>query len=122
MNSGHERGSHGEERALLYLRELGWRILKKNFRTRRGEVDIIGDDGTDVVFVEIKTWAAYDRESLEYAVDGRKQVRIVRTAKRYLAAHPQYSHRTIRFDVIFISSGTETIEHLRSAFEASWDG
>ena len=117
MNPGHRRGVLGETRAVSFLESLGWRILKKNFRTSRGEVDIIGDDGAEVVFVEVKAWAAFNRDSLEFAVDARKQRRIIETAKRFLAVHPQYRDRMVRFDVIFVEAETGKIEHLRSAFE-----
>jgi len=121
MASTHENGANGEETVALRLESSGWRIIKKNFRTRRGEVDIIGDDGQDIVFVEVKTWTSLDQSSLEYAINRRKQSRIIRTAQRFLAENPWFQNRTVRFDVVFLSGETTRMEHIQGAFETEWD-
>jgi len=121
MASTRENGANGEETVALRLESSGWRIIKKNFRTRRGEVDIIGDDGQDIVFVEVKTWTSLDQSSLEYAINRRKQSRIIRTAQRFLAENPWFQNRTVRFDVVFLSGETTRMEHIQGAFETEWD-
>lgn len=45
----------GEEQAVAFLQRKGYRILAKNFRNRFGEIDIIAQDGDEIVFIEVKT-------------------------------------------------------------------
>ena len=54
MNDKNERGAWGEDRAVLYLRLHGYRILERNFRCRQGEIDVIARRGETVAFVEVK--------------------------------------------------------------------
>jgi putative endonuclease len=101
------------------------RILAFNFRSRRGEVDLVARDGDTLVFVEVKTWARRGFADLEYGVNGEKQRRIIETAKYFLAAHREYNEMSVRFDVVFIEkiplpAGAPQdgpgIRHLASAF------
>lgn len=109
-----EIGRRGEDEAARFLEASGLRILARNFRTRRGEVDIIARDGDTIVFVEVKAWSRYGIQDLELAVGSRKIARIVETAKIFLAHHREYNSMAIRFDLVFIGSGG--IQHLASAF------
>jgi putative endonuclease len=104
----------GEGRAAAALEKAGLRVVAKNVRFGTGEIDLIALDGITVVFVEVKNWPAGRREDLEYGISGRKQKRIIETAKYFLSSHREYSDRPIRFDVVFLNSGT--ITHLESAF------
>ena len=108
------KGRDGEAAAASYLEEKGMRILKKNFRSRTGEVDIIALDSGTIVFAEVKTWSSYGIDALEYALDAKKQHKIIETSKYFLSLHREYRYMAIRFDVIFVSP--EGITHLASAF------
>ncbi len=114
-------GRRGEERAARWLEGKGWRIVKKNFRTRRGEVDIIGEDGPDLVFVEVKSWQTLGRSSLEYGIDQKKRRRIAQAARLFLRQHPDYEDRRIRFDVVLIRRLDREPELVENAFETEWD-
>ena len=109
-----EKGRAGEAAAVFLLEEKGMRILERNFRSRRGEVDIIALDGETLVFAEVKTWSAYGIEALEHALDKKKQHKIIETSKYFLTLHRKYRYMAVRFDVIFVSP--EGITHLASAF------
>ena len=111
------KGGAGEALAASYLEEKGFKILKKNFRSRMGEVDIIAQDGQALVFVEVKTWFSLGIESLEYALDTKKKHKIIETSKYFLSLHREYRYMAIRFDVIFVSP--DGITHLASAFTES---
>ena len=111
------KGQAGEAAAASFLEEKGIKILKKNFRSRMGEVDIIALDGETLVFVEVKTWSSLSIESLEYALDNKKKHKIVETSKYFLSLHREYRYMAIRFDVIFVSP--KGISHLASAFTES---
>jgi len=109
-----KKGRAGEEAAVLFLEENGYKILEKNFRSRIGEVDIIALDGETLVFVEVKNWSAYGIEALEQALNAKKQHKIIETSKYFLSLHREYRYMAIRFDVIFISP--DGIRHLASVF------
>lgn len=116
-----ETGRAGEEQAALELSGEGWAILGRNWRTRRGEIDIIGLDGDTIVFVEVKTWPHGTDDDLALAIGPLKRKRIAETAKCFLDTHRQYSGMYVRFDVILASSapradGGYRFRHLRDAF------
>jgi putative endonuclease len=107
-------GRRGEDRAAVILESKGMHIVARNVRSRVGEVDLVALDGETLVFVEVKAWSRYGRESLEWAIDRRKQKRIIETAQFFLAANRQYNGMAIRFDVVFIGSAENW--HLAEAF------
>ena len=110
-------GNNGEERASKFLEHAGYKVLERNYRSRFGEVDIIVCREETVVFVEVKTWPRGDFFSLEQAVDRRKQKRIIKTAKCFLAEHRQYNECYVRFDLIALDMpGHDEIYHIENAF------
>jgi putative endonuclease len=117
MGSTTERGKAGEDTAVRLLQEAGFRIIERNYRSEAGEVDVIAEDHGTLVFVEVKSWSAYGMESLEYALNIKKQKKIVQTAKFFLESHREYSSNQVRFDVVFIGPGI--VRHLVSAFMES---
>jgi putative endonuclease len=109
-----DNGRTGEEAAANHFEKMGIKILERNFRTRMGEIDIIALDGQTVIFAEVKTWSKYGIDSLEQAINAKKQRKIIETSKYFLSLHREYRYMAIRFDVIFISP--QGITHLASAF------
>ena len=109
-----KKGRAGETAAASFLEERGMRILERNFRSPRGEVDIVALDHETIVFVEVKTWSYHSIDALEQALDSKKQHKIVETSKYFLSLNRKYRYMAVRFDVIFISPGG--ITHLASAF------
>ncbi len=107
-------GRDGEARAALMLEAAGMRIIGRNFRSRRGEIDLVAIENDTLVFVEVKTWARYGIEDLEYSVTAAKRGRIIETAKLFLAEHREYNQLAVRFDLVFI--GPHGGRHLASAF------
>ena len=115
------RGLDGERRAAAWLSSRGWKIRERNFRTRRGEIDIIAEKGAELAFVEVKSWSALPQSELEYSVDSRKQRRIAQAAKVYVAAHPGISQLRLRFDVIFLGGAAAEVCHIERAFNGGID-
>lgn len=110
-------GSEGEGKASLWLQEQGYEIVARNWRTRRGEIDIIAEKGNLLVFAEVKTLPSGDMETLSHELDERKQKRIVETAKLFLLNHRKYSNDTIRFDVLVVNMpGLSDVYHIEDAF------
>lgn len=112
-----QTGNCGEDRAAEYLLNKGYELVRRNFRTNQGEIDIIVKNGECIVFVEVKTLPKGNFELLSHVLDVRKQKRIVETAKRFLAINRQYSNSYIRFDVIVIDMpGLPQVYHIENAF------
>lgn len=117
MDSRKQIGNDGEGRAASYLLKEGYSILETNFRTNQGEIDIIAAKDDTVVFVEVKTLPKGNPELLSHVLNDRKQKRIIKTAKRFLAIHRQYSNSYIRFDVIVLDMpGVPQVYHIENAF------
>ncbi|MGH9510354.1 MAG: YraN family protein [Terriglobales bacterium] len=95
-------GRHGEEEACFYLRQQGYVMVARNFRSprRRGEIDLIGWDGDVLCFIEVKTRSTREVMPAEAAVDHEKQHDLAAMAHEYLrrvAGQPQF-----RFDIISV--------------------
>jgi putative endonuclease len=108
------KGREGENRAAAALEEAGMRIIARNFRGPRGEIDLVALDGDTVVFIEVKNWSYYGFEDLRYAIDRKKQRRIIETAKYFIASNRKYKGMAFRFDALFVEPARVT--HLASAF------
>ena len=106
-------GKRYESLAADYLQGQGLTIMERNYQDRTGEIDLIGRDGTFLVFVEVKYRGDMRSGDPAEAVTPRKQQHIRRTAQYYL-----YSHRCgdvpCRFDVVSILG--EEIRWIRDAF------
>jgi putative endonuclease len=119
-----ELGRLAEEITCRHLRQLGWKVLGRNWRVRVGELDIIALDGGTVVFVEVKAGriglSGPGPERPALAVGARKQTRLRRLAEAWLARNWSGGYPDLRFDVVGIAFGEgstpESIEHIRSAF------
>jgi putative endonuclease len=112
-------GERGENVAARHLRNLGYKIIIRNFRCDLGEIDIIARDGKTLVFVEVKT-RAYDDPTPEEQVNLAKQQKLTHVAKLYLSRYgtPQPA---ARFDVVAIvwpTGQNPIIRHTESAFDA----
>lgn len=68
-----ETGSRYEDAAAAFLQSKGLRLLEKNFRCRKGEIDLILMDGACLVFTEVKYRSGPGCGSPLEAIDGRKQ-------------------------------------------------
>ncbi|MGV0636000.1 YraN family protein [Mycolicibacillus trivialis] len=101
-----ELGALGEQCAVDHLAGLGWRIRERNWRCRRGELDVIAEDPDDeaVVFVEVKTRTGDGFGGLAYSVPPAKVHRLRRLAGLWLAEQDRYIAR-VRIDVIGVRVG-----------------
>ena len=113
-------GQKGEEIAQRSLKKQGYKILDRNFHTRWGELDIVAQDGAEVVFVEVKTRTSSDFVRPEEAVNFKKQDHLRKAAEIWLAKNYSLEPPPCRFDVVAViikkDNGPE-IEHLRDAFQ-----
>lgn len=111
--------NYGKKAELLvsfYLALHGYKVVKRNYRSRFGEIDIIAKKGGMIVFCEVKARSGKMLGTPAQAVDVFKQQRIIKTAYRYLAYVPDCE---CRFDVIeVVKRGIRVkINHIKNAFE-----
>jgi len=112
-----ELGQQGEDIAARYLKQQGYKILARNYRSRYGEVDIICSQDRVIVFVEVKTRTGVSFGSPEDSITRTKQEHIRKVALIYMESFPQ-SFKEMRFDVIGIlmEDDKPRINHLIAAF------
>lgn len=122
-------GAEGEAEAARHLRGLGYRVLRKNLRTRAGEVDLLCEtpDGRTLVVVEVKTRAAGSgargpSSPPERNVGAEKRARLVAMA-RSITRSGRWRGRPVRIDVVAIevggSRGEPVVRHHVDAVRAS---
>ncbi|NOZ10682.1 MAG: YraN family protein [Gammaproteobacteria bacterium] len=113
------QGQLAEKQGYRFLRHQGLRLLKRNYSSRYGEIDLIMEDGDTVVFVEVRY-----RNSTRYggsieSIDRHKQRKLRHTAEYFLQTQRRYSTRPCRFDVIAIGpdkQGNPRVQWIPNAF------
>lgn len=96
-----EIGKLGEELAEQYLKTQGYKILVRNYRYKRQEIDIIAQDGPVICFVEVKTRSSDSFGLPEEAVDKTKRRKISQIVLTYIKRY-QLQDRDFRFDVVSV--------------------
>ena len=114
------RGHQAEAFAAQYLQERGLRLLARNYRTVAGELDLIMQDGEDIVFVEVRLRNNAHFGTAIDSVDSHKQKKLIRTATHYLSRMNLLDKVNCRFDVIGISypQTKAVVEWIQDAFPA----
>jgi putative endonuclease len=115
------RGKLGEHAAKKYLRQAGLKFLTANFRSPRGEIDLIFRDDDCLVFVEVKTRSSEDWTRPAAAVNAQRRRRLSQTALDYLKLLRQPPVK-IRFDIVevLLHDGTvREVRHLPNTFAIS---
>lgn len=114
-------GRHGEELAVDYLKQQGYKILQRNFRTNLGEMDIIAEDKDTICFVEVKARHSPSHGLPFESIPFWKRNRLSRIALMYLK-NKGLLNRRARFDVVSVLGGPQEppkVELLKNAFESS---
>lgn len=114
-----EIGDWGESAACEHLEEHGYEIVKRNFRLKCGEIDIIAKKNGTMVFAEVKTRRNTDFGRPSEYVDFRKQEKIRKTALCFVKS----LDTDMRFDVVEVlykevcgKFETTRINHIENAF------
>jgi putative endonuclease len=100
-------GQLGEAMAQEYLKKQGYKIVIRNYRTKRGEIDIIAEKRGCLVFVEVRTKVGERFGTPEETLDWKKRRKLLGNAKAYVV-YQKYSG-LYRVDAICIvlSDGIE---------------
>lgn len=109
-------GALGEELACGYLRQHGYTIRDRNWRSGRTEIDIIAENSEFIVFVEVKSRSAGYQVHPADAVTVPKQRIIIYAASNYIDRNG--ISKEARFDIITVifDDPVPNIDHIESAF------
>jgi len=113
MNSqkkGLEKGKEGEKLASNYLQNNNIKIIEKNFRTKFGEIDIIGLKDKILIFYEVKLREIPALVDIHFSINKEKQKRLFRTAQYFLLNNVKYQKYNIRFDAILIEKHKDNVK------------
>ena len=114
-----ESGKNGEELAALLLRENGYKIIARNYKTKLGEIDIIAKDKDTLCFVEVKLRNSDKFGLAQEAVLKSKQMHIAKTALNYLKENNLLDAKA-RFDVVaitYLEKDKPCLDLIKDAFE-----
>lgn len=111
-------GREGEDLAEQFLKKKGFKILERNWKSKRwGELDIVAYDKEILVFVEVKTRSPGSLGEPFEAVNYYKIKSVVRCARNYILAKAQ-ENRPLRFDVVsIIMNNPPVIEYLPNIYQ-----
>ena len=118
-----EKGKWGEQLALDFLKDKGYMLIKKNFRSRFGEIDLIMKNNEYIIFVEVKLRKNSNYAQAREFVSHQKQEKMRTTANLWLTGNlsrkinSEKEHQP-RFDVIeiYTTGNPPEIIHIENAF------
>ena len=108
-----EFGHYGEDLATSFCRKQNFKIIKRNYRCRFGEIDLIAQHDDVLHFIEVKN-RTRDLIPGRFAVNNKKQIHIRKSAQNYLQENKLTNDCLVSFDVIEITDGK--IEFLENCF------
>ncbi len=106
------RGLEAEQRAARFLVQQGLVILEHNFRCRRGELDLIAQDGNTLVFVEVRWRTTRLCGGADESIDRHKQRRLVAAARVYLMRQTG-EEPPCRFDAVLMDGEGRQLRWLK---------
>lgn len=108
-------GAFGENLAEKFLKDKGYSILKKNYHSRFGEIDIVAKDKDTLVFVEVKTRSSFSFGTPLEAINSQKLRKLIKTSQFFLNQFG-YGDVPYRFDAIEVitSNLKNEINHLEN--------
>jgi len=113
-------GAEGEKLAVEYLAQNGYKIIKRNYRCKMGEIDIVALDKDILCFVEVKTRASEEQGHPLESITPAKQRKLSLVALNYLQEHEMLHLQEARFDVVSILEdfGELKIDIIQNAFDS----
>ncbi|ALR32126.1 hypothetical protein ATE47_17080 [Chryseobacterium sp. IHB B 17019] len=119
MASHNDLGKKAEDLAAEFLQKNGYKVLIRNFRFQKAEIDIIAEKDNLIIITEVKARSTDAFMLPQEAVNKRKISLIVSAANNYLEEFNK--NQEVRFDIISVlpdEKGRLVIEHIQDAFEA----
>jgi putative endonuclease len=109
-----QQGADAEQQAYDFLLQQGLKPVCRNFRCKRGELDLIMLDGEILVIVEVRFRKSNMFGSAIESVTAKKRAKIIYATQYYLSTHAVKN--TVRFDVVAISAGND-LNWIKNAFQ-----
>ncbi len=109
-------GKRGEAIAAGYLKNKGYTILERNWRSPYGEIDLVARLESAMAFIEVKTRASRSLGPPEISITPRKAEHMRQSAEAYIQQHPE-ANWDWRIDVITIQIRTGNLAPLIDHFE-----
>jgi putative endonuclease len=116
MTESHNLGKQGEDQAVKHLAHAGYKILRRNWRSGKLEIDIIAENKDFIVFAEVKTRSEDFLEDPRTAITREKQRSMIFAAENYIKWNNV--DKESRFDVITVikKGNSFVIDHIENAF------
>jgi putative endonuclease len=113
-------GARAEELCAELMRRAGLRVLARNWRCRHGEIDLVAEEGTTLVFAEVRYRRDQRFGGAAESVTVAKQQRLIAAARLYLMRRPEtLKEPECRFDVLLLDAlEARRIQWIRNAFVA----
>ncbi len=111
-----ETGKAGEEQAAAFLKEAGYTVLATNWRYKHLEIDIIAQQGNELIIAEVKTRQNDAFGTPESFVTKDKQQKLIKAAHEYILQNN--IELDCRFDIISVITSTKKVYHIPNAFYA----
>jgi len=119
MSDNRGVGVRGEQLAATHLESVGLTVLARNVRLPAGEIDIVAQDGDELVMVEVKTRIGDDQTAPDEVVSASKLARLDRLGEQYVDSI-EAPEQPWRVDVVAVVLGRDgrivQLEHLRGAY------
>ncbi len=110
----------GEALSVEFLQHLGYRLIVRNYHSAFGEIDIVLQDKSEIVFVEVKTRTSHNLSSIQNSITISKRKKLTRTALYFLHNHPESCKLSCRFDLMLVfyypRDDTYKLMHHKDAF------
>jgi len=109
-------GNYGEDLAEEFLKKRGYKILKRNFKTKIGEIDILTRQKKDIIIVEVKTKSTRELGAGYEMVNYFKRKKLLQLAKLLQIEYPK---SVVRIDIVSVDTGENppAIQHFENAVE-----
>jgi putative endonuclease len=107
-------GLMAEENACVFLQARGFHLITRNYRCPFGEIDLIMQDGEEIVFIEVRSRTHKNPNDAIESIDQLKQKKLLKSAIHFLQKRNQLDKVICRFDVVGFS-GTQ-IKWIKDAF------
>ncbi|MFA4854086.1 MAG: YraN family protein [Candidatus Omnitrophota bacterium] len=114
-------GKEAEDAAVKFLKARGYKLIRRNYKSKFGEIDIVADDKGVICFVEVKARHSALFGSPGEAISRHKQRQISKAALCYLKENNLLEH-SARFDVVTLlyAQDPPEIDLIKNAFELSY--
>ena len=113
-------GANAEMIAREYLQQHGLRFITSNYQCRLGEIDLIMQDESHLIFIEVRFRSDIDHDQAAHSITLKKQRRLIKTALAYLQGPGRIFHdKFCRFDAVLINI-SHKIDWIKNAFQVQY--